>query len=501
MFISKRAVLILSASFLIVTLAGCGGGVQTTTGNPSGFTNSSFKGAYSFAISGNNGGGFFAVVGSVTADGNGNITGGTADINSPGTGVLLTNVALTGSYNVRSDGRSVSTITTSGLNPNLTFGVDFVILSGSKALVIRFDQNGTASGTIDLQDSSAFNLASLAGAFAFNISGVDSAGNPESSVGLINTNSTGGITSGTQDVNDNLAVSTNVAMTPGTLTAPGGNGRGTATINGPLGSLHFAYYVVDANHLKVVGTDGGGPFLAGDAFRQSSSTVSGNFVFTLAGATTAGHGAFVAGGVLNTDGAGNILNSSVEDFDNGGINLSPAGGSTVTGTYSVSAGRGTMQLNSGITLNLAFYPSTGGLQMLDIDNSIVASGAALQQTGGPFNNGSINNSYGLNFTGVAGLTTISPVEIDSIAQFTATGNGTFTGAMDINNFGALSNSLSLNGNYSLNPNGRGTGGLRTSFGTFTIVLYVANNSQVLFVEMDESFGQVAVGSFTAQVKP
>lgn len=498
----RRTVLILSASFLIMALAGCGGGVQTTTGNPSGFTNSSFKGTYSFAISGNNGGGFFAVVGSIIADGNGNITGGTEDINSPGTSVLLTNVAVTGSYAVRTDGRTVATITSSGLNPNITFGLNFVILNSSKALVIRFDQNGTASGTIDLQNSSAFNLASLAGAFAFNISGVDAAGNPESSVGLINTDSTGDITSGTQDVNDNLAVSTNVALTPGMLTAPGnGNGRGTATINGPLGSLHFAYYVVDANHLKVVGTDGGGPFLAGDAFRQSSSTVSGSFVFTMAGATNAGHGVFVAGGVLNADGAGHILNSSVEDFDNGGINLSPAGGSTVTGTYSVSGGRGTMQLSSGITLNLAFYPSTGGLQMLDIDNTLVASGAASQQTGGPFNNGSINNSYGLNFTGVTGLTSVSPVEIDSIAQFSATGNGAFAGAMDINNFGALSNSLSLNGNYSLNSNGRGTGGLRISAGTFNIVLYMANNSQVLFVEMDESFGQVAVGSFTTQVKP
>jgi hypothetical protein len=499
MFIRKHAALIFSSSFLLLGLAGCGGGVQTTTGNPSGFTNSNLKGTYSFAISGNNGGGFFAVAGSLTADGNGNITSGTEDINSPGTGVLLTNVALTGSYSVRSDGRTVATLTTSGLNPNVTFGLDLVLLTSSKALMMRFDQNGTASGTLDLQNSSAFSLASLAGAFAFNVNGVDAGGNSESSVGLINTDNAGNITGGSLDDNDSLTINLNLALAASALTAPGGvNGRGTATVSSPLGNRLFAYYVVDANHLKVIEIDGSGPFLAGDAFRQSSTAVSGSLAFTLAGATTAGHGVFVAGGVLNTDGAGNILNSSVEDFDNGGITLSPAGGSGVTGTYSVTGGRGTLQLNGPITLNLVFYPSTGGLQMLDVDNTIVASGTALQQSGAPFSNGSINNTYGLNFTGIAGAGSLSPVEIDSIAQFSATGNGTFTGAMDINNFGSLSTSLALNGNYSLASNGRGTAGLRTSFGTFNIVLYTVNNSQVLFIEMDENFGQISAGVFSAQ---
>ena len=32
-------------------------------------------------------------------------------------------------------------------------------------------------------------------------------------------------------------------------------GRGTATLNTSRGALTFAYYVVDANHLKMVGTN------------------------------------------------------------------------------------------------------------------------------------------------------------------------------------------------------------------------------------------------------
>ena len=64
-------------------------------------------------------------------------------------------------------------------------------------------------------------------------------------------------------------------------------GRGTATLNTSRGALTFAYYVVDANHLKMVGTNNL-PALGGEAFRQtgpfSNASVSGPFAFTVAGA-------------------------------------------------------------------------------------------------------------------------------------------------------------------------------------------------------------------------
>jgi hypothetical protein len=513
MFIKNRALLLFTSTFaflIILTTIGCGGGVQTSRPNPSGFTNASLNGTYVFSISGNNGG-FFAITGSFTANGSGAITGGTEDINDPTGGGTATNVSLNGSYAVRSDGRTTATITSTSLNPAFKFVLDFVLLSTQKGLAIQFDQNGTASGTIDLQNSSAANLTTLAGSFAFNVAGVNS-NNPntqgsESSAGLVTFDSSGNITSGLLD--DNNAGTVNGGAgggTPASITTASAaisspvNGRGTATIttSGSLvGTRNFVYYVIDSNHLKLIETDSF-PILAGDAFRQSSTAVAGSFAFTLAGATATGHQIFVGGGILNTDGAGNILNSSVEDLDNGGT-LTAAGGAGVSGTYSVSGGRGTMQLVGPITLNLVFYPSTGGLQLLDVDaGAIEASGAALQQSGAPFSNSSINNGFGLNFSGVVAPGTVNESEVDAIAQFNSTGSGSLSGALDVNNFGALNSSLALGGSYSVGSNGRGTAALRSSQGNINLIFYIASNSQILFVELDEGIGQISVGTFAAQ---
>jgi hypothetical protein len=498
---NRALLLVVLSSLSLLLMAGCGGGIQTANPVPAGFTNASLNGTYAFAISGQNGNGFFTVAGSFQANGSGTITSGVEDINSPGTIGSVPNVAITGTYAVRSDGRTAATITTS-TNPAISFGLDFVLLNSQKGLVIRFDNNGTASGSLDQQSSAAFNLASLAGTFAFSVAGVDSTvtQNSEASGGLLTVDASGNITSGTLDDNNAGALTLNAAIPPvaGGVSSPAsGTGRGTVTFTSPVsGSLHFAYYVVDANHLKLIQVDSA-PILAGDAFRQSSTTVSGSFAFTLAGATASGHGVFVAGGILNTDGAGHILNSSVTDLDDGGA-ITPAGGSSVTGTYSVTSGRGTMQLTGPEALNLVFYPSTAGLLLLDVDTTIVATGTAQAQSGAPFSNSSINNGFGLNFTGVVNVGTLNPTEIDSIAQFTANGSGSLSGAMDINNFGALFNSLALNGNYAVSANGRGTATLRTSSGNFNIIFYMVSSSRVLFIELDENFGQISAGVFATQ---
>jgi len=73
------------SSLPILALAGCGGSRVLAPLPMGGFTNSNLSGTYSFLVTGTNTGtgGFFAMAGSFTADGNGNITSGTIDINSP----------------------------------------------------------------------------------------------------------------------------------------------------------------------------------------------------------------------------------------------------------------------------------------------------------------------------------------------------------------------------------------------------------------------------------
>lgn len=463
-----------SVLFVVMVLSGCGGSGGGTSGPINGpFSNSSLNGSYAFSFTGVNQSGLLSVAGSFQANGSGSITGGTVDVNS-GNGIF-TNQSVTGTYNVHNNGQGTATITASAG----TFDINFVLVSNGHGLIIRFDNNSTASGSIDLQSSSAFSLSSLAGTLAFNISGADSGGNTEASAGVFTVDGSGDITSGVQDTNDDGTVTANVAMTPAVVAMSNPtSGRGTLAIT--AGTTHnFVFYVVDANHLKLLETDLS-PTLSGDAFRQTSTAISGSFAFTVGGVSTGGP--FAAGGVINTDGAGNVLNTSMEDSNNGGTITQ---NTALSGTYSVAAnGRGTMSLNSG-AINFTIYPSTGGVQALEIDTTTVASGAAIQQSG-PFSNSSIQGNYGLNLTGVTPTT-----EVDSAAQFAADGAGNVTGAVDVNNGGALTPNLALTGNYSIVASGRATGSLHSSFGTQNLIFYAVSNTRVLFIEVDSSL--VATG--------
>src|SRR5215467_13899036 len=257
----KVGFILSSVVLFVLILSGCGGGGGGTAGPINGpFSNSSLNGSYAFSFSGVNQFGFLAVAGSFQANGSGNITGGTIDVNS-GNGVF-TNQSVSGSYNVHNNGQGSATITASAG----TFDINFVIISSGHALIIRFDNNSTASGSIDLQSSSGFSLSSLAGSMVFNISGNDAAGNPEAAGGVFTVDASGNLTSGVQDTNDDGVVAANIALVPtaGAMSNPT-TGRGTLAITGGT-TLHFVYYVVDSTRLKLVPIDTT-PVLAGEIGR------------------------------------------------------------------------------------------------------------------------------------------------------------------------------------------------------------------------------------------
>ena len=480
-----RLPLLLAVSCLTL-LAGCGGGGSSGFApNISGpFSNASLNGLYAISFTGTNQFGFLAVVGSFTANGGGSITSGVADINS-GNGVF-TNQALSGSYTVRSNGQGTATISTAAG----TFDFNFVIINNQRARVVRFDNNSSASGSIDAQSSSAFATVALGGTFAFNLGGIDAAGHNFITVGAIDPNGAGGIGSGVQDSNDNGIPSTNLPVTGTYGIGAGPNGRGVLSLNTTTGTLSFVIYIVDGNHFKMLEVDRV-PVLVGDAFRQqfpqSTASVSGPFAFTIGGSTT-GDFPLVAGGVLSTDGVGHI-SSGTQDINNNGT---VSQGFAVTGTYSVGAdGRGSLSL-TGVTgtSNFIIYPTTNGVQMIQVDVGTATSGAALSQTGS-FSNASFQGTYGMNWTGAA-----PAGEVDSAGQFSANGSGSLTGAMDLNNVGALTSGLALSGSYSIAANGRGTGTFQSSFGTQHIIFYTVSAGKALFIETDSNL--VAVGDFEHQ---
>ncbi len=470
----------------MIALTGCGGGgfgnpprlVHSVSGP---FTNASLSGTYTYNLSGTNSSGFFAMAGTLHADGSGNITSGVQDVNAP-SGVF-TNLPITGSYSIAADGRGTAALTSSVSTINL----DFVLISAQRGLVIRFDGNATGSGTMDLQSPAPMSPAAFQGTFAFNLSGVDSRGSVFASVGSFTADTAGAITGGVADLNDNGLVQTNLPVTGSyTLAA---DGRGTATLITSAATFNLIFYTVDANHLKMVESDAA-PAQGGEAFRQqgamSNASFFGRHAFTVAGGVS---GPFVGGGVMTADGNGTIT-SGTEDFNSSGTAVRNL---ALSGTYSIAAnGRGTLTLNdTNTTSHFAIYPSSGGLQMLQIDSVAISSGAAFPQQASAISNGSVNGTYGYNLTAVRGT---GPT--DSVAQFTANGTGTLTGAMDLNNSGFLEPRLAVDGTYSIDANGRGTMTVRTSSVTHALAVYVVSNSRALVVQLNPD--SVGVGSFEHQ---
>ncbi|HZD93280.1 MAG TPA: hypothetical protein VE133_03440 [Candidatus Sulfotelmatobacter sp.] len=471
----RRFSLFVAVAIIFIALAGCGGDQSLRFPPPTGsFTNASLIGPFAFSYTGSDGGGFLAVAGSFQADGAGHITSGMQDVNS-GLGIF-TNSPVTGTYTVRADGRGSANLS----SPAGNSVIDFVIVAGGHALITRFDANATGSGTLDQQTTSAFSNTALAGLFAFNLSGIDAVGNPLAVAGNFTSDTTGAITAGVDDSNDNGGV---VASDPLTGSIPvGANGRGTATMNTVRGALTFTFYVVDANHLKLVETDNS-VVLGGEAFRQtgpfSNASVSGPFAFTLAGADVLSVAPFAAGGVLTSNGAGTITGGT-EDFNDAGTVTLNVG---LTGSYSIApGGRGTLQIVTGSgTFNFVIYPSSGGVLALETDLRFVTTGTALPQQTAPFSNASFSGIYGLNFTGVS-----TNGELDSIAQFTADGASRITGIIDINNVGAITFGQPLSGTFSASANGRTTLALQSPLGTQNMAVYLVNNNRALFIELDSS---------------
>jgi hypothetical protein len=470
-------------------LSGCGASGTFTVGqNPppvtGPYSNSNLNGSYAFLIRGTNTA-FFSVAGSFQANGAGVITAGTEDINSPGTGILMNNVAITGTYTVLADGRTTATITSAAGN----FVLDFVLLSNQHGLAMRFNNSATAAGTIDLQDSTAFSATALQGSFAFSMFGGDHNGNFEASAGAfttLNVSNVDVIQTGVQDINDNGTLSVNRVLT-GSLAAPA-SGRGTANLTTNVGALNFVYYVVDANHLILVETDIQ-PVLAGNAFRQSGAAIPATLALTMSGSST-GNLAFAAGAILKTDASNNVLATSTEDANKAGTvtqNIS------VSGTYSaIVAGRATITLPGSTGLNdLVVYPTTGGFLLISINAGTVATGVAFTQQIATPSNASLTGRNGFSLSGAN-----SSGSVDAIAQFTADGKGNISGNLDENSAGSLGSGLALTGTYTLPATGRGTAVFNSNAGAMNLIFYMVDATHFIYLEADT--GQVATGRIESQ---
>jgi hypothetical protein len=463
---------LLSTLFIIPVFlfcVGCGGSSNSSNSTIPVFTNASLTGAYTFSTQGVNATGPFTLEATFSADGNGLISNGHTfytTFNGITTG-SFGNQAMTGTYLVSPAGQVVLDLDTQIVGP-LT--VNVVLTSSQHGELVSFQTATTASGSLDKQAPSAFGQTSIAGTYVFNVRGVDSGGLPEASVGVFTVDASGNIVGGTQDVNDNGVIRSDSVITAGPTSVmellPDLGRGGVQFVSSTEGLQDFSCVVLDANHFKLMGFNG---TLAGDAYRVTDTSVPTAMAFTMIGKANGSEA--VEGGIVHTDGAGNILNTSVVDLNTGGI----IGNSNVTGTYALTGNRVTMSLNS---LNLVGYPSSGGMQLLTLDSQKVATGVAYAQTG-PFSDGSLSGSYGV---GISGGTTNG--ELDAVAQLTGTNGGSLAGSLSSNEAGTLTSNAAVIANYATDASGRGAGTLIVNGNTQHVEFYTVDSSRILFIETD-----------------
>ena len=142
------------------------------------FDNSSLKGNYIFSLSGIDLNGFtFYAVGVLTADGNGNITGGEEDLNDVSSGYSTAN-PVTGSYSVGADGRGTMTLKSSiG-----SFIYAFAMRALGNAGLNEIDNN-VINATGDLEHQ-AGGVTTPSGNFAFGFTGLGSSCGAFYSIGI-----------------------------------------------------------------------------------------------------------------------------------------------------------------------------------------------------------------------------------------------------------------------------------------------------------------------------
>lgn len=524
------------------------GGAATITalsGSDSGTTNATVQyssasltadgsaGQYTFQFGGSdfiNSGYPLDVAGTIKTSGSaastsGTITGGEVDINSATVGVATAAQITGGTYTVgAADGRTTMTLQVNS-QALQSFTLQLALTTNQHGLLIDFDNFATGSGAIDAQNANAL-AGSLAGNYAFTVSGIDPnfvplfvAGAFTANGGSIPVNPTvPNAPTNTQDVVGQgltTPITTNDISLNGIYTPPGSIdqfGRGQITmISTTLGTLNFAFYMVDQTHANLVETDFGAtaPLLFGQLFSApvNPTPLRGGVAFSAGGASGGSNfNPYVIGGVFT------LNNTSVSS--GGVLDINTSSGSQVAtaitgGTLNNSIlagsvpGRYTLNLNTAKgNLTFAAYPTTIGTALLiqTDTNTDGSTGTAYQQS----SPAALVGNFATNLTGVGqSKKTGFQFEQDASGEVVLTTNsGTpaiNSGTLDLNSGASGPVMLAVNAaksTFVAPTNNRGTAVLSTANGPFSLTYYLVSPNTALYIDTDTN--RVASGIFLDQ---
>jgi hypothetical protein len=379
------------------TYAGTAAG-QANAQNVSTYANnplSALFGTYVFDFSGTHGANALSQIGEFTADGLGDITGGSIDINDGGTSNQF---QITGNtappftppvypsfYSIHASGRGTLTLATNDpAFPTLTFS--FYVVSRGSAKFAGTDTAQALSGMAMQQTPNAtFDPTSLTGSYAFLLSGLGPGGNlTTATAGSFVADGNGKFTSGVLD--ENIAGTPNPDVPFSGTYGVTSNGRGTATLTG---ARTYVFYFGSAGSAVFQETDTIHPGIAAHGmFTQqqiptppaafSLSSIQGNYAINTNGFSEPSS-AQVITGQMGVNGSG-LVTSGAIDINTAGTLTA---GEAVSGTYILpaSSGRTTLALNP-LTdnRNFAVYiVNSTQVFVVGIDNGRLASGMLLRQ--------------------------------------------------------------------------------------------------------------------------
>jgi hypothetical protein len=305
----------------------------TSSGNlvlqtPSSFSQSSITGGYSFTLAGvdlTRSAAPLDTGGVLTADGKGDITGVTEDINDAGT---VSSSTPTGTYTTPdSFGRGTAT-----LGSTATYA--YYIVNSGALKFLETDKNGLTVGSAFSQGTTPFTAASLSGSFAFTALGKSGTG-ALAIGGLLGFDGTMNLTSSTAlDVNN---AGTVASANPTGTYAVASNGRGTITLSTATGGVEsFAVYLTASQGALLCELDSG-LTSAGAALQQASTLTAATFDGNYAGVLDlmAGSGEEDADAEVTSNGVSAL--SGTADINSPGTGTPLGSSIALTGSYTANS--------------------------------------------------------------------------------------------------------------------------------------------------------------------
>jgi hypothetical protein len=493
--------------------------------------NSLVRGQYSFLFQGFDQDGFVAIAGSLTADGNGNITAGSEDDNRASAIVIdapiISPIATPSKYVIDpNDGRGTMQITATIGAQSVTIDYDLVLDSNGN--VKFFEDNSIAGNTDILQthgegimkpiQGSSFTDANLSGHYAFEFRGQDLAATPAPAAlaAVITANGTGDAITGTGDFNDGGTFDGGVTnpqafSLPGIYTVISGTNRGlsqitfAASTTTPQITLNFVFYFVSPSDLFFVECDNtsttapcstGTPAkfrMAGEMILQNPAT---NFNSTVLQGSSVTSGIGVSSG--NSDVFAGLLTSTIcdgntaltlsYDENNAGTLTSPSFPGTCLVDPSGHATFAGLGATAAATRVAAGYLTGPGQGFVLGSDAAVTTGLLEQQVSGPpFSDSDVLGGYTLSAPYIA--ETLVP---NLLGQVVGNGIGNLTGVIDevdpTGKMPSLDQAFSANFT-SLGANGRGTmttsATVPTGFPT-NLIFYIVSPSSFRMISADTS---------------